>query len=230
MKFKLILISSLLFILNPAQAKLTSAEQQQQMTPKEALKELRQGNERFVNEKPLHRDLSKKRELSARLGQFPHSLVFHCIDSRSNPGILFDQGVGNIFTSSIAGNVVDVDVIAGMEFATSYAGSKLIVVMGHTQCGAVQAACKGIGTENIKKLTSKIMPAVKQLGQKNCQQYEEVNKIARQNVLNQMESIIKQSPPIQKLLNDKQIALVGGMHDLKTGKVTFFNKEGNEVE
>lgn len=206
------------------------ADNADSITPQQALTELIEGNQRFIKENQVERDLIKKRQMTAREGQFPHSIILNCIDSRSIAQLVFDQSIGNIFTSSIAGNVADVDVIAGMEFAVLNAGSKLIVVMGHTRCGAVQAACKNVGTSNIRELTAKIMPAVKTVGKTDCDNYETVDAIAKQNVLNMMENIVQKSPKINELLKDKKIALVGAMHDLKTGKVEFFDRNGQPIK
>lgn len=229
MKTKAIFILGLMILMGQSHAKLINAEKQSNLTPQQSLKLLMQGNKRFIKEKQRMRNAIEIRKTTARKGQFPHSIVFNCIDSRSNPEIIFDQGLGSIFTSSIAGNVVDVDVIAGMEFAAVFAGSKLILVMGHTKCGAIKAACEKIGTPNIKKLTAKIMPAVNKLPRKDCNQYDYIDAIAKQNVMIQMDAILKQSPALKKLVKENKIAIIGAMHDLKSGTVTYFDRTGKII-
>jgi len=223
-------IAGLLITANLAHAAQMTQDKQNNISPQQSLEQLMQGNKRFVKQKTMDHDVIELRQSTSKLGQFPHSLVFNCIDSRSDANMVFDQGIGNIFTSSIAGNVVSTDVIAGMEYAAQVAGSKLILILGHTRCGAVQAACKNTGSGNIKKLTAKIMPAVKAVGRKDCDSYEQVDRIAKQNVLVQIQDVLKASPSIKKLAADKKIRIIGGMHQLKTGKIEYFDMNGKAIE
>lgn len=199
-------------------------EQQAKLTPEAVLKRLKEGNQRFVKNDMTQYDYTLKREISAE-GQHPKAIILSCVDSRSVPDLVFDQGLGNIFAARVAGNVTSQDILGSEEFATKYAGAKLIVVMGHTSCGAVQGACKGVGEGNLRALLNKITPAVNQVaakGEKNCQSSEDINRIAKQNVINQAIATYENSTTIKQLVDDKKIMIVGAMHDLGTGKVDFF--------
>jgi carbonic anhydrase len=201
-----------------------TAAEQQSITPEQALARLKAGNQRFVDNKPLSYDFPAIRKASAD-SQFPFAVVLTCLDSRSSPDITFDEGLGNIFIARVAGNVVNPDILGSMEFATKVAGAKLIVVMGHTSCGAVQGACKGVGDGNLKTLLDRIQPAVKEVAKDrtpNCEDMNYVNQIARQNVIDQVKNIYNDSPVIKQLVDEGKVMLVGAMHDLKAGKTDFF--------
>lgn len=213
-------------------SKATTQEKQANLSPQRALELLKEGNQRFIDNKMRQYNFAKEMKVTTKKGQFPLAIILSCIDSRSIPDILFDQGLGNLFVSRMAGNVADKDLLGSMEFSTQLAGAKVIVVMGHTHCGAVQGACltqAKTQLQNLDFLLAKILPAVdtvkKQDSNLNCQNYQEVDKIAKQNVLNQIQYIYDNSPAIRNLVDNKQIYLVGAMHDISTGKVTFFNKD-----
>lgn len=204
----------------------TSQAEQQQMTPEEALSQLQLGNQRFVDGKMQQYNYSKIRNNTAS-GQYPYAVVLSCLDSRSAPDITLDQGLGNIFVGRVAGNVVDDNLLGSMEFATKHAGAKLIVVMGHTSCGAVSAACMNpkLNEHNLNDLLDEIQPAVKQVSKTqklDCADTKQVNAIAKQNVINQVNEIYKESPTIKQLVNQHKVMIVGAMHNLATGKVDFF--------
>lgn len=199
-------------------------EQQEKLTPKNALDMLKKGNARFVNGSMKPYDYSAKREVSAG-SQSPLAVVLACLDSRSIPELVFDQGLGNIFVARVAGNVVNEDILGSEEFATELSGAKVIVVMGHTSCGAVRGACVGAGSGNLLALLNKIKPAVDSVAEnrkKSCSEAAFIDKAARENVINQVRLTYDGSSVIKKLVDDKRVILVGAMHDLATGKVDFF--------
>lgn len=209
-----------------------SKQKQAQVSPSYVLSMLKKGNKRFVDDAEHRYNYVSIREHN-RKGQHPLAIVLSCVDSRSIPDVLFDQTPGNLFVARIAGNVVSPDVLGSMEFATKYAGSKLVVVMGHTSCGAVQGACKGFGEDNLKVLLSSLQPAVDNFKKDNkskavCESVENLDAIAKENVHLQLSHIIRDSATLRKLVIQKKIMLVGAMHDLATGKVTFF--DGNEYQ
>lgn len=224
----------------PAQppSKAMTEAKQEVLTPAKALNMLKQGNQRFTNDKMRDYNFVKEMKVTTKKGQHPLAVILSCIDSRSIPEFLFDQGLGNLFVSRVAGNVVNQDLLGSMEFATQVAGSRLVLVMGHTHCGAVHAAC-GIGPNtgmaNLDVLLKQITPAVKQVkeqsadGKFTCKNPQTVDIIAKQNVINQLNDVYNKSAVIKKLADAKQIQLVGAMHDLKTGQVSFFDNKGKSL-
>ena len=197
----------------------------QNLSPKQVLDDLIAGNKRFLSNSPLHRnDLQIKGAEAAKLGQSPKIVILACMDSRSIPEIVFDQSVGDIFTLRVAGNIVNKAMVGSIEYATKYAGAKLIVVLGHTKCGAVEAACQGIRDGNLSAIIDVIEPAVQDVSsqsEKNCDDNAFVTKLARQNVYNMMQLILKESPVVADMIARKELAIVGGMHDLRSGVVNF---------
>lgn len=201
-------------------------QMQQSTSPNQALELLKSGNQRFVNSTYYQYDYKSIRQANAK-GQYPFAMLLSCIDSRSDPDILFDQGPGNLFIARVAGNVVDTNILGSMEFATKYAGAKLIGVIGHTACGAVTGACKQVGEGNLRNLldTKKAaVDAVASLAPKDCSDENYIDKIARENVVDQVAHIYNRSATIRELVNSHQIILVGGLHNIATGKVDFFYK------
>lgn len=232
-----ILISTLIslptFAITPAPYHSTN-EKFQNLTPNIALTHLIDGNARFVNNKPIQRNLLQQAKITSLKGQFPAAVILSCMDSRGSPELIFDQGLGDIFSVRVAGNVVDTDQLGGLEYATKLIGSKLIVVMGHTQCGAVKGACQNVKLGNLTELLDKIQLAVTKVkeasnGNMDCNNYKTVDEIAKQNVLDMMLQIKEKSSTIHDQINNKQILLVGAMHDLNSGKVTFFDETGKEI-
>lgn len=197
-------------------------ESQASITPNAAIKKLEDGNKRFLEDKMRNRDFSLQARTTAINGQAPFAVILSCMDSRGSPEIIFDQGIGDVFSVRVAGNVINTDIIASLEYATKVVGSKLIVVMGHTQCGAIEAACKNVQLGNITALLSQIKPAVAQVkeSQSACDQ-QTVDTIAKQNVINVVHAIPKESELISDLLQQGKIKIIGAMHNLKTGKVDF---------
>lgn len=227
------LISLPVFAVTPAPYHSTK-ETLQTITPNVAFKRLIEGNARFVNNKPIQRNLLQQAKVSSLKGQFAAAVILSCMDSRGSPELIFDQGLGDVYSVRVAGNVVDTDQIGGMEYATKVMNSKLIVVMGHTQCGAVGGACQNVQLGNLTALLNKIQPAVTKVkdtsnGKIDCSNYKTVDDIAKQNVLDMMQQIKENSSIIHDQINNKQVLMVGAMHDLHSGKVVFFDENGNDI-
>ncbi|KTC87116.1 carbonic anhydrase [Legionella brunensis] len=207
--------------------KTTSASTQQAMTPQEALKRLKEGNQRFLSNSMRERDYLAQAKRSS-YGQYPWAVVLNCMDSRSVPELIFDQGLADLFTIRVAGNIVNEDILGSMEYATKAVGSRLIVVLGHTSCGAMAGACEDVTLGHLDHVLDKIKPVVaptkKETGLKDCSKPELMNAIAKNNALNVARKVLDQSPIIKGLVEKGQIGIVAGIHDLKTGKVTFFEE------
>lgn len=204
-----------------------TSESNKSMTADRALQLLKAGNARFVEGQSKNKDLLKQAKLTIK-GQYPFAIVLSCIDSRGSPELIFDQGIGDMFSTRLAGNVLDADQLGGMEYAAKVIGSHLIVVMGHTRCGAVAGACSNVELGNLTQLLEKIQPAIndvkksKNVSSLNCQDYSIVDEIAQQNVRNVMADIKSKSDIIRKLIASGDVKIIGAMHDLRTGKVRFF--------
>jgi len=188
-------------------------------SPDDALNELKNGNKRFTDGKLENTDY-KEQVQSVKDDQHPHSIILSCIDSRVPPETVFDQGFGNIFVSRIAGNVEDDNVLGGMEYATKVKGSKLIVVLGHSKCGAVKGAVDNAELGNLTQLVNQIKPAI--TGDKSDPD-KMLDETSRKNVKLQMESILKHSDVISALVKEGKVKIVGAYYDLNTGKVEFMN-------
>ena len=206
--------------------KAQSKKTQDQMTPVSALKELVEGNRRFVEKKQLNRDLMQQ-VAETSTGQYPFATVLSCIDSRVSSELIFDQGIGDIFSVRIAGNFVNEDILGSMEFACKLAGTKLILVLGHTACGAVKGACDHARLGNLTALINKIEPAVAAVkepaeeSKRNSSNPTFVNDVAAMNVKMTIEAIRTQSQVLKEMEDAGTIHIVGGMYDISTGKVTF---------
>lgn len=198
-------------------------EEQQALTPWQALEKLKAGNERFISGAMRQRNLAAQVASSAK--QHPFAVILSCMDSRGSTELLFDQGIGDVFAQRLAGNVVNADVLGGMEFATKLVGAKLIVVMGHTKCGAIKGACDDAKLGHLTELLKKIKPAVKAVQKKDkkntCDKEEAIDAMAEQNVRDMIAQIKKKSPVVMKLLKEGQVGMVGAMHDISTGKISF---------
>ena len=202
-------------------------ETQDELTPELALNLLKQGNERFVNNIKAHRNLLQQvNETSA--GQFPFAAILSCIDSRTSAELIFDQGLGDILSIRIAGNILNDDILGSMELACKLAGSKLIVVLGHTKCGAIEGACNNIVLGNITALLNKIKPAIEQetetKTERNVNNELFLKNVTVNNVFITVKKIKEQSSILLEMEQTKQIKIVGGLHDIYTGQVTFFDK------
>lgn len=230
--FVLLSLSSEFVLAEAPQAASTTA-QQNSMTPQQVLQQLELGNQRFLTNTTHTYNYSHLVSKTAE-GQDPMAVVLSCLDSRSSPDILFDQGIGNIFVARVAGNVIDKKILGSIEFATKVYAAKLIVVMGHTNCGAMKGACEDVRLANLTYVIKAIQPAVSQIRQQqrkkfSCDSSATIDAIAKQNVLDQMQLIRKYSPIIAGLVKQKKIMIVGAMQNVATGKVTFFDSKGNLI-
>ncbi len=197
----------------------------QSITSDKALSLLREGNQRFLEHKFLHRDFEVQREATAE-GQFPFAVILSCMDSRLPTEIIFDQGIGDIFNVRIAGNVLSENVLGSLEYACKMAGAKLILVLGHTSCGAVKGACDHLQMGNLTGLLKKIEPALVLVSTppgapRNSSNADFVNQVALENVKLTMDGIRKESPILDEMIANESIALYGAMYDIQSGKVDF---------
>lgn len=201
-------------------------DSQAQMTPRKALEYLQDGNKRFVNNLKAHRDLLEQANATID-GQWPFAIILSCIDSRTSAELIFDQGLGDVFSVRIAGNIVNTDILGSMEFACKVAGSKLIVVLGHSKCGAVKGACDHVEMGNLTELLSKIQPAVYQektiKDNRTSKNEPFVENVAEINVKRSVKNIIERSNILERMIENSEIGIVGAMHDIETGKVTFYD-------
>ncbi|WP_445956621.1 carbonic anhydrase family protein [Yeosuana sp.] len=202
-------------------------ETQATMTPQKALQYLKEGNQRFQNNLKANRNLLEQVNDTSD-GQFPFATILSCIDSRVSAELVFDQGLGDIFSVRIAGNFVNEDILGSMEFACKLAGSKLIVVLGHTSCGAVKGACDNAKMGNLTKLIEKITPAVnavtepKEVSLRNSSNSEFVDNVSEKNVILTIDRIMKESDILADMQNKGEIIIIGAMYDVNTGAVTFY--------
>lgn len=200
-------------------------ELQEQITPRKALTLLKEGNGRFVNNLKLHRDLLEQVNATSE-GQWPFATILSCIDSRTSSELIFDQGLGDVFSIRIAGNVVNTDILGSMEFACKVAGSKLIVVLGHTKCGAVKGACDHVEMGNLTELLSKLQPAVYQeqqtTGDRSSKNAEFVENVAEINVKRAVKSILQRSYILEQMVEKGEIGIIGAMYNIETGSVEFY--------
>ena len=199
-------------------------ESQTSLTPELALKYLKEGNQRFVNNLKANRNLLQQVNETST-GQFPFAVVLSCIDSRTSAELIFDQGLGDVFSVRIAGNIVNEDILGSMEFACKVAGSKLVVVLGHSKCGAIKGACDHVEMGNLTALLSKINPSVESVtyeGDRSSANNEFVELVAANNVKLAAEIVRKQSPILNEMIEKGEINLAMGMYDVETGEVTFY--------
>lgn len=196
---------------------------QASITPDQAVDILKAGNERFAVGKRLHRSLKKQVKETAH-GQFPFASVVSCIDSRVPPEHIFDQGIGDLFVARVAGNIVNEDILGSLEYASKVAGSRLVVVLGHTHCGAVKGACDGVQLGNLTGLLAKIKPAVEATqttGERNSHNHKFVDDVAELNVKQVIEAIRAKSPVLKEMEAAGKIRIVGATYDIETGKVAW---------
>ena len=213
--------------------KVHTKETQSSLTPNMALSFLEEGNHRFVNNLKINRNLLQQVNES-RDGQWPFATILNCIDSRISPELIFDQGVGDIFTIRIAGNIINEDILGSMEFATKVSGSKLILVLGHNKCGAIKGAYDNVDMGNLTTLLSKIEKPIndveRELGPRDTVDKETfLDAIARQNVLHSIQEILDKSPILAQMLADGEIDIAGGMYSIDTGLVEFFHLEQGDI-
>ena len=199
-------------------------EIQENLTPEAAHSILVNGNKRFVENVKAQRNLQSQ-VLETSTGQYPFAVILSCIDSRVPTELVFDQGIGDIFSVRVAGNVINTDVLGSMEYACKVAGSKIVVVMGHTKCGAVTSACQRVELGNITSLLSKIMPSVDKIHPaKTNLTPVEIEEVSIANVNHSIDEIRVQSPLLAEMEKNGEIEIVGANYSVDTGVVTFFDK------
>jgi len=196
-------------------------ESQSAMTPAKALDALKEGNKRFRAGTSIQENLPAKVKASAA-GQYPFAVVLSCMDSRVPVETIFDQSIGDLFSIRVAGNVVNPDNLGSLEYATKVIGVKLIVVLGHSSCGAVKGAIDNVKLGNLTELVAKIQPAIAASGSGTSKDHAYVDKVGEQNVRDAMKEIREKSPVVKELLDSGAVRLVGGWYDLDSGAVTFY--------
>ncbi|MBU2948457.1 carbonic anhydrase family protein [Zobellia uliginosa] len=203
-------------------------ETQATMTPKKSLDFLKEGNQRFQSNLKANRNLLEQVNDTSD-GQFPFATILSCIDSRVSAELVFDQGLGDIFSVRIAGNFVNEDILGSMEFGCKLAGTKLIVVLGHTSCGAIKGACDHARLGNLTALINKIEPAVEAVKKpaeeslRNSKNLDFVDKVSAKNVEMTIDNIRTQSPVLAEMENNGEVMIVGAMYDIATGAVEFYD-------
>lgn len=202
-----------------------SKETQSSLTPEMAIQILKEGNERFVNNLKANRNLLQQVNETST-GQFPFATILSCIDSRTSAELIFDQGLGDIFSIRIAGNIANEDILGSMEFATKVSGTKAIVVLGHTKCGAIVGACNHVELGNLTTLLKKVQPAIDKetltVENRTGSNVSFVNNVTKLNVDLTLERIRKESPIINELETQGTIKLIGALYDVETGEVTWY--------
>lgn len=202
-------------------------ETQALITPDVAINLLKEGNHRFQTNSEVERNLLEQVS-DTSTGQYPFATVLHCVDSRVSAELIFDQGIGDLFSIRIAGNFVNEDILGSMEFTCKLAGTKVIVVLGHTACGAVKGACDDAKLGNLTTLISKLKPAVEAVTEptdkslRNSKNIDFVNNVAEKNVYMTIDNIRIKSPVLQEMEENGDIKIVGAMYDIKDGSVTFY--------
>ena len=205
--------------------KTLTKEMQNAISPTMALDLLKEGNKRFVNNLKINRNLLQQANETSD-GQHPFAVILSCIDSRTSAELIFDQGIGDVFSIRIAGNIVNEDILGSMEFGCKVAGTKIIVVLGHTNCGAIKGACDNFELGNLTSLISKIKPAVDQetttTKNRDSSNSAFVENVAKLNVSLSIKNILLKSPILAEMVKNDEIVIVGGLHDISYGEVKFF--------
>ncbi len=206
--------------------KTLTKEMQTAITPSKALDILKEGNKRFVNNLKLNRNLLQQVNETSD-GQNPFAVILSCIDSRTSVELIFDQGLGDVFSARIAGNIVNEDILGSMEFACKVAGAKIIVVIGHTKCGAIKGACDHVEMGNLTALLSKIRPAVDDetvtTENRSSSNSTFVENVANINVKRTVKAIVERSSILKEMIDKGELGIIGGSHDITNGDVTFFD-------
>ena len=199
---------------------------QEAMSPDAALQALKDGNKRFITSTQVSRDLMQQ-VADTSAGQYPFATVLHCIDSRVSAELVFDQGIGDLFSIRIAGNFVNEDILGSMEFATKLAGTKIVVILGHTACGAVKGACDYAKMGNLTGMLEKITPAVTAVTEpadtsmRTSSNIDFVNRVAVKNVHMAIDNLRAKSPVLKEMEATGEIKVVGAMYHIENGQVTF---------
>lgn len=203
-------------------------ENRETLTPQKAFEYLKEGNQRFINNLKVNRDHLDLVNATAE-GQFPFAAILSCSDSRTSSEIIFDQGLGDVFSVRLAGNVASLNAIASIEFSCKVLGSKLIVVLGHTSCGAIKGACDKVELGNLHTLLEQIYPAVDaetaETEDRTSKNKYFVENVAKLNVEQQIKQILTQSSILNEMVQKQEVGIVGGMYDIKTGKVEFYSDD-----
>ena len=205
-----------------------TADDQQALTPAQVLADLKAGNERFVAGKLTPRDYMAQAEATAAGGQYPKATILGCVDSRVPPEIIFDQGIGDVFVGRVAGNVEDVNMVGSFEFATKVAGSKVVVILGHTSCGAIKGAADGVELGNLTELLNDFDAPIARAdeateGEANSSNKEFLNLAIEENVRQTIADLLAQSEVISNLVEAGDLLVVGAVYDLGTGRVTWLD-------
>lgn len=210
--------------------KTLTKEMQSAITPSMALELLKEGNKRFVSNLKINRNLLQQANETSD-GQHPFAIILSCIDSRTSAELIFDQGLGDIFSVRIAGNIINEDILGSMEFGCKVAGSKIIVVMGHTKCGAVKGACDHVEMGNLTALLSKIRPAVddekETTENRTSSNATFVENVSTINVKRTVKSIMERSPILKEMIEKGEIGIIGATHDITSGEVHFYPETMN---
>ena len=205
----------------------TTKELQEKITPQQALDILKEGNERFVQNLKVNRNLLEQVN-DTRDGQWPFAVILSCIDSRTSAELIFDQGLGDIFSVRIAGNVINDDILGSMEFACKIAGSKFIVVLGHSKCGAIKGACDHVELGHLSTLLAKIEPAIQEetitKENRNSDNPEFVENVSRINVIRSVQEVLNKSDILRAMVEEGKIGIAGAMYDVASGKVEFYEE------
>lgn len=200
-------------------------ELQEKITPQQSLEILKEGNKRFIQNLKVNRNFLEQVN-ATRDGQWPFAVILSCIDSRTSAELIFDQGLGDIFSIRIAGNVINDDILGSMEFACKVAGSKFILVLGHKKCGAVKGACDHVEMGHLSTVLAKIHPAIQEekLNRENRHSANEsfVENVARINVMRSVQEILNRSAILKDLLEEGKIGICGAMYDVANGYVEFY--------
>ncbi len=206
--------------------KTLTKDMQNAITPAIALTLLKDGNSRFVNNLKINRNLLQQANETSD-GQHPFAVILSCIDSRTSVELIFDQGLGDVFSVRIAGNIINEDILGSMEFGCKVAGAKIIVVLGHSKCGAIKGACDHVEMGNLTALLSKIQPAIydekSEIDNRSSSNAEFVEKVATINVKRTVQAIMQRSPILKTMIEAGAIGIIGGNHDIATGEVSFYD-------
>ena len=210
-----------------------TADTQAALTPSEVVQLLKDGNERFLAGEPLERNFLEQVRHTAE-GQYPMAAILGCIDSRVPHEIVFDKGVGDVFSARVAGNFVNTDMLGSLEFAAAVAGSKVIVVLGHTECGAVKGACDHVQLGNLTSTLANLAPALYAVGdvegERSSANKAFVQAVAEENVRQTVRQIVDRSPVLRERVAAGELVVIGAMHDVHSGVVTFFDDEAITAE
>ena len=206
-------------------ANVMTKELQSILTPKEVLGILIEGNKRFATGSKIEKDIADQMNITSTEGQHPLAVILSCIDSRTTTEIIFDLGMGDVCSVRIAGNIVNEDIMASMEFACKILGAKLIIVLGHSECGAIKGACDNLDFGNLGKVLKKIKPAIEAehatTQNRNASNPLFVKNVTRLNVHHNIFHIAEKSSVLAEMINKGEVGIIGGVYDIKTGEVRF---------